>query len=183
MTSRWYTIQLQAQLLETASHHLKRQGYVHFVPMIDRRRTEKAVPVIEPMFKGYGFVYFDITTDQWLSINGTRGVLGLLPRHREMPTPMPVGMVEYFQANDPVRESGFLAAFDEYLPGVTEVEVTKPGLLEGRRGLVTAVRSRLLEICFQAETNASRRLTSPTNNNMWIDRDDVSPVSSGPRNR
>lgn len=176
MTARWYTVQLLPQLTETADHHLKRQGFTLFLPRIELARRRKAAePVTELMFRGYGFVYLDVLQDQWLSVNGTRGVIGLLPRHAALPMPMREGLVELLQASDPVREEDFLDVFEAYYPGITEVEVIKSGHhLEGRRGVVTAVRSRLLEISFLVRN----QLATTTNNSVWISRDDVSPIKA-----
>ena len=167
MSTRWYVVQLQPQLRETADFHLRRQNFELLIPLLEIRKSRK-VTVTEPMFRGYGFVQFDAESDHWGPINGTRGVVGLLPRHSLVPQPMPVGFVERFAAG-PVKEADFIEVFDNYFPGITEVEVSPDHkLLAGRRGLVVGVREKLLQVSFSASGG----------NAVWLSRDVLSPVGN-----
>jgi len=171
MADRWFVMQVQAQLMETAEYHMRRQGFIPFFPRLLIRKTRK-ITTTELMFKGYGFVNFDVDRDPWGSINGTRGVVGLLPRHLLRPTPMPEGFVEGLLANDPTPEDGFLDVLEDFFPGITEVEVTENHkLLAGRRGLVVGVRSNLLQISF-TWANSNQSPVAP-----WIDKDMVVPLN------
>ena len=146
MTIRWYTIQIMANLQQTAIFNLERQNFTSCFPVVITRKS-KTEYVTESLFKGYGFVQIDLEVDQWRSVNGTRGVVGLLPKWAFYPHPMPVGFVEYFKENGPIRNDEFEEVFDSFFPGAI-VEL-KDGLLKGKRGTVLSVRNRLLEISFQ----------------------------------
>lgn len=169
MAERWYTIQLIPSLLETAEVNLKRQNFIPFFPSILIKKSRKTT-VTEPMFKGYGFVLFDPLVDRWLSINGTRGVIGLLPRHAKMPQPMIPGFVERLREKDPVDESEFLEVFDEFFPGITEIEVTQEqSLVVGRRGLVVGVRATMLQVSFNFQRVGDGQP-------VWLDRESVTVI-------
>ena len=159
-------IQLMPQLLETAEVNLRRQSYVAFFPRVLIAKSRKT-SVTEPMFRGYGFVKFDPLVDQWGPINGTRGVIGLLPRHALVPLAMPEGFVERLQLRDPTPESDFVEVFEEFFPGITEVEVVADHKhLGGRRGLLMADRGRTLQVAFAGVNGEYGR-------GVWVDRDDV----------
>ena len=167
---RWFCFQMQPQLRETAAHNLTRQNFEPFFPSILLTRGKRSWT--EPMFRGYGFVRFNPAIDRWRSINGTYGVSGLLPRHSLYPMPMPVGLIERLLANDPCREEDFLAVFDEYYPGVTQVEVTDDHkLLSGRRGVYLDRRGGLLQVAFY------RYDTGGTGPAVWIEGDYVRPAA------
>ncbi len=143
MTARWYTIQVLPNLEKTADFNLRRQGFTPFWPYLLIHKTKTHI-IKEPLFKGYGFVKTDIEKDQWRSVNGTRGVVGLLPKWTLMPEPMVEGFVEYFIEQGPIEIKMFNDIIEEFYPG-TIVEFTQ-GLLKGQKGAVTGVRSKLLEI-------------------------------------
>ncbi|MDE2426250.1 MAG: hypothetical protein KGO96_10140 [Elusimicrobia bacterium] len=143
---RWFVFQLQPQLRETAAFNLEKQNFRHFFPMITTGRGK--FTKTEPMFRGYGFVHFNPSTDQWQTINGTQGVIGLLPRTALYPSPVPEGMVERYIAAGAVHEDDFLGYFEEFFPGITQVRVRGNHLLTGRTGLVVEVRDLLLKVSF-----------------------------------
>ncbi len=171
MTAQWYTIQILQQLQKTAEFHLKRQNFESFFPQCVTRKS-KTVDVFESLFKGYGFVKFDIERDQWLSINGTRGVVSLLPKFLLYPKPMADGFIESLQENDPIRLDGFIETFDRFYPGM-EVEISS-GLLQGKRGTVVSLshRSRLLEILFLSD----KQLDKAYSNAILVSESNLIPV-------
>jgi transcriptional antiterminator RfaH len=96
---RWYAIRIQPNRDTVAEENLRRQGFHTFVPKM--MKTVKHARKIEvrktSLFVGYGFVELDLMQDRWRSINGTRGVLQLI-MSRELPVPVPRGVVEEFLA-------------------------------------------------------------------------------------
>ena len=167
MTLRWYTVQIQPQMFDVAKRNLERQGFDLAAPVIEIGRGKFART--ELMFRGYGFVQFEIGTHHWQPIRGTRGVVGLLPHHLEIPRPMPAGMVEALLERQ-WRDADFVEIFEDYCPGITVIEVTgRHRLLGGRRGLVVAARNRLLQIALESRGG-------DTNNAVWIEREYARPV-------
>jgi transcription antitermination factor NusG len=81
----------------TASSNLKNQSFENFLPEIREFRRGSLTTV--QLFPGYIFVRFDISDERvrWRSINGSRGVIKLLPTNLELPLPLPVGFVEDFR--------------------------------------------------------------------------------------
>ena len=92
MAARWFAAQTQPGGGRTAKAHLKQQDYTAFLPEF---RVGNKTSIY---FPGYIFIFFDIEGVRWRSINGTRGIIKLLPIHMEIPQPLPDGFVEDLQA-------------------------------------------------------------------------------------
>ncbi|MEP9387993.1 transcription termination/antitermination NusG family protein [Mesorhizobium sp. KR9-304] len=80
---------------ERAEWHLRRQGFVPFLPRQKRtvRHARRILVRRAAFFPGYMFVALDIDLDRWRSVNGTIGVRSLIMRGQR-PVPCPIGMVE-----------------------------------------------------------------------------------------
>lgn len=144
MPQRWYAAQLiHSGMLEIAEINLTRQNFTYFTPMaLDGFPVE-----IEPLFPGYIFVNLDIDYDQWRSVNGTRGVVGLLPRLAERPQALPDGLVEELQAEGPRPLNEALATVTKYLRG-DKIQVAGRHALAGNLGEVVSPnrRGRTVEV-------------------------------------
>lgn len=72
----WYLVFTRSRMEKTAVTQLGNQGYISFMPFIRsyKRRNNKLVQVVEPMFPRYLFVKLNTTTDHWRPIYSTRGV-------------------------------------------------------------------------------------------------------------
>lgn len=163
MALRWFCIQLLPNFWRTAETHLRRQHFEPFFPML----LVKGVALPQPLFKGYGFVRFDPEIDQWLAINGTRGVVGLLPRKKLQPNPLPDGFVERLIEGNPWGKDSFNQVVEELFPGLPIY--IKEGILEGRTGNVVSLRAKLIEITLH---NTSGYRT-------WVERDTLTPLREG----
>jgi transcription antitermination factor NusG len=99
MAEEWFAARINSAPLATAA--LKRQGFTSFYPTRPTRRIErnKLVTVERPVFVGYMFILFDLAARFWHPINGTFGVMYLLPKHAEEPQPMPRGFVDAVRAS------------------------------------------------------------------------------------
>jgi transcriptional antiterminator RfaH len=93
--NRWYVIHTQPRHEDRALWHLRNQGFECFLPLLRRRRTHarKVRTVMEPLFPGYLFAFFNSATTRWRSINGSRGVVQLLTDGAH-PLAVPDGIVE-----------------------------------------------------------------------------------------
>lgn len=103
----WYVVQTQP-LKETVAHeNLETQGYTSYLPMFlkTRRHARKTEMVKVPLFPRYLFVQFDIETQRWREINGTRGVVGLL-MNNQMPAMLPEEVIHTLKAQE--SENGVL---------------------------------------------------------------------------
>lgn len=96
---RWFVVYTQAQGEERALQHLQNQDIRCFLPRLrkTRRHARKSDTVLVPLFPRYLFAQFDPDTCRWRSINGTRGVVGLL-MGATRPLPVPTGIVERLRA-------------------------------------------------------------------------------------
>lgn len=93
--NRWFTVHTLPRKETVAVHHLERQGYRTFFPLlpVTRRHARKQDTVLAALFPRYAFVQIDLGRDRWRAINGTIGVTSLVTM-LERPCPVPVGIVE-----------------------------------------------------------------------------------------
>jgi transcription antitermination factor NusG len=96
-----------------------------------RSREGRTVEEVEICFPGYIFVFFDIDRDPWRYINGTRGVIKLLPISAERPFPLADPVVKQWLAESIIDERR------NYVRG-DRVEITE-GTFEHRVGVVQEV--------------------------------------------
>ena len=174
MAHRWYVAATHPGAERSAERHLVRQRFEAYVPVFGRVRVERGRRVVDNLvtFVGYAFVAFDVETrSRWRAINGSRGVIKLLPTFAEMPEPLPVGCVEELLARfgrGPVTLEEALETARKYVFGEA-VEVTSGpfagqiGEFERRRGEVADLFLALLgrrtrvELKFDQLAPAERR--------------------------
>lgn len=91
----WYVVALQPHADALAKAHLERQHFSLFAPVISRtiRHARQFITRQVPLFPGYLFVRLDLRRDPWRSINGTRGVRGVLMVN-ERPARVPDGAID-----------------------------------------------------------------------------------------
>lgn len=89
-TESWYAVALQPHADALAKAHLERQGFSIFAPTLLRtvRHARQFISKAAPLFPGYLFVRIDVDRARWRSINGTRGVRGLVST-ADGPIPVP----------------------------------------------------------------------------------------------
>ena len=105
MSKRWYCFQLYPQQRHIAERELTRQDFTTFFGQITTG---------QPLFKGYGFVYLDLTEDHnWPKIRHTRGVIRLLPQHQSTPIPIPEGFVEGLIKKNPISRRDLIPTLEE----------------------------------------------------------------------
>lgn len=93
---------VQPQADAMARTHLERQGFPVYAPTIARtvRHARQFVTRNAPLFPGYLFIRVDISRARWRSINGTRGVRGLVTAG-DNPAPIPErAMTELLEAGN-----------------------------------------------------------------------------------
>lgn len=83
---RWYVAQVRPGRLREACAHLARQDFHAWVPEWSHG---------EPLFPGYVLVELDLSDRavRWQAVNGTLGVVRLLPMHLERPDPVPFNIM------------------------------------------------------------------------------------------
>ena len=99
MSEEWFAARINSAPLAIAA--LARQGFESFYPCRPARRFvhHKFVTVERPIFVSYIFICFDVAARLWHPINGTFGVMYLLPKHADEPQPMPRGFVDAVRAS------------------------------------------------------------------------------------
>ena len=90
----WFLAQLKPNCANIADNNLKRQGFQTFLPMEEetRQRNGKFVSAMRPLFPGYIFVAFDVTSGLWRSVNSTYGITQLVSFGKE-PSAVPLDIV------------------------------------------------------------------------------------------
>lgn len=76
----WYLVHSQPNAEAKAAEHLRRQGYVTYLPQLARtRRHARKVELTKvPFFPRYLFVEVDVAAQRWRAINSTVGVSRLV---------------------------------------------------------------------------------------------------------
>ena len=92
--NNWFLIQLKPNSHRIAERNLKRQGYDTFLPIheITKRKKQKFIKELRPLFPGYMFVKFNPMSVIWKSINGTFGVSRLVSFGKK-PTAVPSDLI------------------------------------------------------------------------------------------
>ena len=80
--------------------NLARQRFAGFLPRYraTRQHARQRYEVLTPLFPGYIFVRFNPDDAPWRSINGTRGVLGLVGPRLARPVAMPASAIDNIMA-------------------------------------------------------------------------------------
>jgi transcriptional antiterminator RfaH len=80
MSARWYVVHTQPNAELRADEHLRRQGYVTFLPKLLKRRrhARKTELVGRPLFPRYMFVQLDTASQGWHAVRSTYGVSNLV---------------------------------------------------------------------------------------------------------
>lgn len=167
---RWYVIMTHERREAVALLGLERQGFHVRCPMTITKRLErgKVVEAKEPVFPEYLLVRMNIAEEPWKRINGTRGVVKLLPLMREQPQPLPRGWYEQFEARVSAGEFVVDTTARRYGRG-ERVEVTSGPLLRDGSTVVgichhhRGTRVKLLLACFGGQTmvDVPLQLTRP----------------------
>lgn len=97
---RWFVVYTQPRAEERALWHLEKQGFACFLPRLRSvyRHARRTQLKLEPLFPRYLFTSFDPKLTAWRSINGTRGVVGVL-LNGNWPQAVPDGIVEVLRGN------------------------------------------------------------------------------------
>jgi transcriptional antiterminator RfaH len=79
-SKEWLIAQTKPRAEALAMEHLQRQGFVPYLPRINRtvRHAGKFKTRLEPLFPGYIFIGLTRRSAGWRSVNGTRGVVRIL---------------------------------------------------------------------------------------------------------
>lgn len=118
VNSRWYVAQTRPHAETKASHHLCRQGFTIYLPryLKQRRHARRIEKVASPLFPGYIFVSIDMTTQRWLSIDGTVGVTKLV-RNGDRPAPVSQQIIDTLKCREDVNGLVQLDHRPRFLPG------------------------------------------------------------------
>jgi transcriptional antiterminator RfaH len=94
-TARWYVVQTQPHAETRAQEHLRRQGFITYLPRLikSRRHARKTDQVSRPLFPRYMFVLIDSTHQGWHAIRSTFGVSNLIGGESG-PVPVRDGVIE-----------------------------------------------------------------------------------------
>ena len=92
--TNWFLAQMKPNCANIATTNLQRQGFKTFLPLEEktRQRNGKFVCTTSPLFPGYIFVAFDVSSGLWRTVNSTTGITRLVSFGKE-PTAVPLDLV------------------------------------------------------------------------------------------
>lgn len=117
MSARWYVVHTQPNTESRANEHLRRQGFVTFLPKLlkCRRHARKTEMVSRPLFPRYMFVRLDTTSQGWHAIRSTIGVASIIGGEQG-PTPVRDGIIEALRAQQG-NDGFFRTQVRKFAPG------------------------------------------------------------------
>ncbi len=93
-TRNWYLVYCKPRQEDVARRNLEQQTFETYLPKVrqPRRRLNRRIMTIEPMFPRYLFVCLDRAHDNWGPIRSTLGVTSLV-RFGQYPAPVPDDLI------------------------------------------------------------------------------------------
>ncbi len=130
---QWYAVHTQAKGEGKAASHLQQQGYRVYLPRWRRRRSHarRVEWVSAPLFPRYLFVRFDVDVTSWRAIRSTIGVRQIVSFGKDLPAPVPKGIVEAIHARE--GEDGLVEIVPPFHNG--EQVVVHEGPFSGQVGI------------------------------------------------
>ena len=166
---RWYAVQSKPRQEDVADANLVRQGFHVYLPkvLVRRRKRDKWVKVVEPLFPRYLFVHLSDQTDNWGPIRSTIGVANLV-RFGMRAAHVPNSLIAMMRERD--QEGVQTLTAPELAPG-DQVRIVE-GVMAG------------YEAIFQAQTSKERvvlllQLAQDRTARIQVSAHDVEPVSRG----
>lgn len=106
-TLSWYAVYTQPAKESLAAQHLRNQGFEVYLPQYQklRRHAGRTDIVATALFPRYLFVGLDIERQRWRSVNGTRGVVGLVMLG-EKPIAVPQAVIDEIRGRE--DETGYV---------------------------------------------------------------------------
>lgn len=103
---KWYLAYCKPKEEARARAHLEAQGIESYYPMveIEKLRRGKRVPVREPMFPNYLFIYVDLELVPPIRIKSTRGIARII-QFGEQWTPIPKELIHRLMSQDDSDEA------------------------------------------------------------------------------
>ena len=98
----WYAVHSKPRQEAVAEEHLRRQGFITYLPQmrVRRQRRGKWVQAVEPLFPRYLFIQCDPALDNTAPVRSTRGAVGLVRIGSEL-RPVPDEVIAFLkQAED-----------------------------------------------------------------------------------
>lgn len=145
----WYLIYSKPKQERQAREQLTRQGYETFLPLMrcKKRRQNRRIEVIEPLFPRYLFIHLSTTHDNWSPIRSTVGVSDMV-RFGGEPARVPEPLIAFL--HEQMDENG-VRDMRPAPPAVGERVRIDSGTFAGFEGILTARTGRdrvilLLEI-------------------------------------
>lgn len=104
---QWYAVYTQPGREAMAARELANQAFGVYLPRYQkmRRHAGRTSIVDAPLFPRYLFIGIDTETQRWRSVNGTRGVIGMV-MSGERPIPVPDSVIAEIRARE--DEKGYI---------------------------------------------------------------------------
>src|ERR1700720_148937 len=96
--AQWYSIQTRYRFERKVTAQLQRKGLQTFLPLLEEfhRWSDRRQPVSVPLFSGYTFAHFDLSSGLRMELLHTEGIIGLVG-FRGVGIPIPVKQIDDLQ--------------------------------------------------------------------------------------
>lgn len=101
LSLHWFAVRTKPRQEKLALENLQRQGFETYLPMIElrKRRRNKWVDVVEPLFPSYAFVRVDPDQTNIAPIRSTLGVTGMVKFGTAL-TPIPDKVIGFLKKTE-----------------------------------------------------------------------------------
>ncbi len=96
--AQWYSIQTRYRFERKVTAQLQQKGLQTFLPLLEEshRWSDRRQSVYVPLFSGYTFAHFDLSTQIKIELLHTEGVIGLI-NIRGVAAPIPAKQIDDLQ--------------------------------------------------------------------------------------
>ena len=136
---QWFAVQTKVRQESLAEENLKRQHYTTYLPLIQvrKRRRDKWVEQIEPLFPGYVFLQLEVGETSVAPVRSTVGVLRLIEFGGKLAS-IPDNIIGFLKGNE--ETSGLHSTIEQPMQLGDIVEVLE-GPFAGLKGIYQLQKS------------------------------------------
>ena len=141
----WFAVYTQPHKEQLAAQQLRNQDFEVYLPQyqkLSRRAGRPPAITAAPLFPRYLFAGIDMATQRWRSVNGTRGVIGLV-MFGETPIPVPEPVIAEIRSRE--DQAGF-------------IQLNRPGFRRGQALRITDGPMADTEALFEEAVDGDRAI-------------------------
>jgi transcriptional antiterminator RfaH len=149
--AQWYSIQTRYRFERKVTAQLQQKGLRTFLPLLEEshRWSDRRQSIYVPLFSGYTFAHFDLSTRTKMELLRTQGVIGLI-NVRGVAAPIPAKQIDDLQK---LLAQKVPCALHAFLKVGQQVRI-RGGCLDGLEGILEQCGEKNLVISIESIQHA-----------------------------